>query len=100
LQPRAPSGSRRAHGVRDVRERAVTLVSAFVDQPLAEELLVEHALVLAAAEPLVAALGNPVAARIRSVDLVDQPDLPCPVDAELVLRVDQDQALLARPFLA
>src|SRR6267378_444618 len=89
-----------AHFVRDFRVGAVALVAALVDQPLAEELLVQHALVLAAAEALLAALGNPVAARIRGVDLVDQPDLPCPIDAELVLGVDEDEAPLARPLLA
>src|SRR5205823_3925149 len=70
-----PRGELRAHLVRDVRQRAVPFVAALVDQPLAEELLVEHALVLAAAEPLLAAFRDPVAARIWSVDLVDQPDL-------------------------
>src|SRR2546421_8886334 len=96
-QLHVPRGELRAHLVGDVRQRAVPFVAALVDQPLPEELLVEHALVLAAAEPLLAALGDPVAARIRSVDLVDQPDLPRGGDAELVLRVDQDEPPLPRP---
>src|SRR5690348_651810 len=75
-------GKLRAHLVGDVGHRAVALVAALVDEPLPEELLVEHPLVLAAAEPLLAAFGDPVPARVGRVDLVDEPDLPGSVDAE------------------
>src|SRR5215831_3058300 len=48
-----------AHFVRDVRVWAVSLVAALIDQPLPEEFLVQHPLVLAPAELLLAALGDP-----------------------------------------
>src|SRR5436305_1548568 len=49
------AGELRAHLVRNLRQRPVALVVALPDQPLAEELLVEHPLVLAAQEALLAA---------------------------------------------
>src|SRR5439155_21272993 len=70
-----------------------------IAEPLADALLVEHALVFSAAEPLLASLGDPVPARVGRVDLVDDPDLARTIDAELVLRVDEDEAALARPIL-
>src|SRR5438094_610914 len=87
-----PAGELYPHLVGDLRQRALALVVALADQPLPEELLVEHLLVLAAAESLFAAVGDPVAAGVRGVDLVDDPQLALGVDAELVLGVHQDQA--------
>src|SRR5581483_3896517 len=89
-----------AHLVGDLRQRALALVVALADQPLAEELLVEHLLILAAPEPLVAALRDPVAAGIGGVDLVDHPERAFGIHAEFVLGVDEDQPALARPRLA
>src|SRR5260370_13087483 len=91
------SGQLRAHLVGDVGQRAFALVAALADEPLPEELLVEHLLVLAAAEALVASLGDPVAARGGRGDLGGDPQLSALVGAELVLWVDQDQSPLARP---
>src|SRR5258708_11321072 len=56
------AGELRAHLVGDLGQRPVALVAALADQPLAEELLVQHLLLLAFAEALLAALGDPVAA--------------------------------------
>src|SRR5207245_8186015 len=75
------------------------LVVALADQPLPEELLVQHLLVLAAPRPLLAPLCNPVPAGVRGVDLVDHPELSRAVDAELVLGVDEDQPALLGPGL-
>src|SRR5216684_2739980 len=94
------AGELRADLVGDLRQRALALVAALADQPLAEELLVQHLLVLVPSEALLAALGDPVAARVRRVDLVDHPELAAGVDAELVLGVDQDQPPLLCPRLA
>src|SRR5438105_1782080 len=93
------AGELDADVVGDLRQRALALVIALADQPLPEELLVEHLLVLAAEEPLLAAFRDPVAAGVRRVDLVDDPQLAFGVDAELVLGVHQDQTALLRPRL-
>src|SRR6266404_1244311 len=89
-----------AHLVGDFRQRPLPLVVALADQPLPEELLVEHLLVLAALEALFAPFRDPVPARVRGVDLIDDPELALAVDAELVLRIDQDEPALLRPALA
>src|SRR5438270_10066340 len=88
-----------AYVVGDVGRGPVALVPALVDEPLADEFLVEHPLILAALEPLLASFRDPVAARVGSVDLVDHPDLAHAVDAKLVLRIDQDETAPARPVL-
>src|SRR5437763_14888488 len=49
-----PAGELHPHLVGNLRQRALALVVALADQPLPEELLVEHLLVLAAAKALLA----------------------------------------------
>src|ERR1700694_581155 len=53
------AGELRADLVGDLGQRPVALVAALADQPLAEELLVEHLLIFALLEALLAALRNP-----------------------------------------
>src|SRR5207248_63594 len=84
----------------DLRQGTLALVIALPDQPLPEELLVEHLLLFAASEAILAPFRDPVAARVGSVDLVDDPQLALGIDAKLVLGVHQDQAALPRPRLS
>src|SRR5216683_1463143 len=93
------AGELRAHLVGDVGQRALALVPALADEPLPEELLVEHLLILALLEALLAALGDPVAARVGRVDLVDDPQFPRAIDSEFVLRIDEDETALPCPRL-
>ena len=62
-------------------------------QPLADELLGQLLLVLAAGEALGITVGVEVAGGVGRVDLVHQDDLPVPL-AELVLGVHEDEAFL------
>ena len=65
-----------------------------------EEFLVEHLLLLALAEALFAALGDPVAARVGSVDLVDDPEFPLGMGSKFILGIDENEAALPCPRLA
>src|ERR671923_1937706 len=71
----------RADVVGNLRRRPIALVPTLVDEPLPDEFLVEHPLILAALEPLFTPFGDPVAARIGRVDLVDYPDLSLVLEA-------------------
>ena len=63
---------------------------ALLGQPAAEGLLVELALGVAAEEEPLVALAPPIAARVGAVQLVGE-DEPALEQAELVLRVDEDE---------
>ena len=80
--------------IRHGRRRAVATEAA-LDEPLAERLLVQGALILAGGEQLLVRVGVPEARAIGRVDLIDQDDVVID-ETELVLRVDQDQPALGR----
>src|SRR6266851_3987330 len=61
--------------------------------PAAHEILVEALGRLAGGETLGIGAVEPIAAAIRRVDLVGEDDLAVLVEAELVFRVDQDEAM-------
>src|SRR2546423_1792342 len=64
-----------AHVVGDVGSGPVAFVPALVDEPLANEFLVEHPLILAALESLLAPFRDPVAARVGGGGLRGRPNL-------------------------
>lgn len=66
---------------------------AVLDEPLAHKLLGELTLGLSGAQTLLVAVGIEVARRVGGVDFVNQDDLAL-AQAELILGVDQDEALL------
>src|SRR5690348_8348461 len=64
------------------------------DDPAAHEVLVEAFGRLARREAAIVAPGLPVAAAVGRVDLVREHDAPVPVEAELVLGIGEDEAVL------
>ena len=82
---------------RDRRDR-VAIRIATRRHPAPDKILVEAFGRLAALEPRLIALGEPIAAAVRGVDLVGQHNGAVAVKAELVLGVDQDQPVLQRNF--
>src|SRR2546423_15033375 len=85
-----------AHVVGDVGSGPVAFVPALVDEPLTDEFLVEHPLILAALEPLLASFRDPVAARVGGVDLVDHPKLARAGATQLALGIERDEAAAPR----
>ncbi len=71
---------------------------ALVDEPFAQELLVEVLRLLPGRDLVVVGVGDPVAAAIRRVDLVDEHE-PSVQQTKLVLGVHEDETALAGHFL-
>jgi len=81
-------------GVRCRRQGGVVVWVAVVREPEPQELLVDVVRFLTPGEALFVALGEPVAAGVGGMDLVDEQDITVGVLAELVFGVHQDQAML------
>ena len=73
---------------------------AALAEPEAEEFLVDHVGLAAFGEALVVGGREPVAGGVGRVDLVDEDDGAFRRDAELVLGVDEDEAVLSGTLLA
>lgn len=78
---------------RDLRNVILVRVASGGD-PGADHVLVEAVRELAGGEALRVGVGAPVAAGVRGVDFVGEADGSLGVDAELILRVGEDQAAL------
>src|SRR5262245_61878041 len=87
-----------AHLVRARGDRTVAL-EALPREPAPHVLLVERLWILSTSEALLVRAREPEARRVGRVDLVDHHDVALPVLAELVLRVDQDEAAPRAPAL-
>jgi len=81
-------------GVRRWRQGGIVVWVAVFREPEPQELLVDVVRFLTAGETLFVALGEPVAAGVGGMDLVDQQDIAGGVLAELIFGVHQDQAVL------
>ena len=86
--------------VRRLRQHGVFVRIAALAKPQPEELLVDHVGFLPRSKPLRIAVGQPVAARIRRMDLIDQQNLAVARHAKLILRIHQNQPALGGNFLA
>ena len=88
-----------AHRVGQRGRRAVALV-ALLRVPAPHELLVHRLRIGAVGHRALVGVEIPVPRRVGRVDLVDHGERAGVVETELVLGVDQDQALLLGPLLA
>jgi hypothetical protein len=99
-RPRCSAGRPRDGARRAARWRRALAAKAVLDQPAAQELLVEAARVLAAGHRGGVAVGVPVARAVGGVDLVDEDDLavvPQPSSYLVSTRIRPRSAAIACP---
>jgi len=82
------------------RRKLVAVGIATGGDPAADDVLVEAVRPLASREAGLVAVGPPVAAAVRGMDLVGEHDSAARISAELILGIRQDQAAFRRQRLA